>query len=119
MFDDPFGGGVRRSSCRHQASPRPSGQVSLSPHPSKMKKSGCRLACALLLIRSIDQTADPPALLRVALFANNCTDWSANLARKLGASWQLDPRVVEPHCLPALRTPATLVAARWTLLRLG
>jgi hypothetical protein len=55
------------------------------------------------LAHQLDQSDRPipPEHLRVALFANNCTDWSASLARKLGASWRLDIRVVEASLPPA------------------
>ena len=67
------------------------------------------------------RTADPPALVRVALFANNCTDWSASLARKLGASWRLDIRVVEASLPPGAahagnaRRAAMDMAEAWLL----
>lgn len=37
----------------------------------------------------------PPALVRIVVFANNCTDQSASLARKLAGGLSLDVRVVE------------------------
>jgi cellulose synthase/poly-beta-1,6-N-acetylglucosamine synthase-like glycosyltransferase len=54
-------------------------------------------ACLRALARQRDRLgqAIPPALVRVVVFANNCTDRSAGLARKLGAGLSLDIRVVE------------------------
>jgi hypothetical protein len=53
--------------------------------------------CLSALAHQLDRLRRPipPERVRVAMFANNCTDRSASLARKLGASWQLDVRVVE------------------------
>jgi hypothetical protein len=42
----------------------------------------------------------PPWLVRIVVFANNCTDQSASFARKFGESWSLDIRVVEASLLP-------------------
>jgi cellulose synthase/poly-beta-1,6-N-acetylglucosamine synthase-like glycosyltransferase len=42
----------------------------------------------------------PPGLVRVVLFANNCTDRSATIARRLGKALSLDIRVIEAS-LPA------------------
>jgi cellulose synthase/poly-beta-1,6-N-acetylglucosamine synthase-like glycosyltransferase len=54
-------------------------------------------ACLRALARQRDRLgqAIPPALVRIVVFANNCTDRSAGLARKLGAGLSLDIRVVE------------------------
>ena len=43
----------------------------------------------------------PPTLVRIVVFANNCTDQSASLARKLGGGLSLDVRVVEARLPPA------------------
>jgi Glycosyl transferase family 2 len=43
----------------------------------------------------------PPALIRIVVFANNCADRSASLARKIGAGLSLDVRVVEARLPPA------------------
>jgi hypothetical protein len=40
-------------------------------------------------------------MLRIAVFANNCADQSASLARKLGKCWALDVRVFEARLPPA------------------
>jgi cellulose synthase/poly-beta-1,6-N-acetylglucosamine synthase-like glycosyltransferase len=60
-------------------------------------------ACLRALAQQRDQLGQPipPALVRVAVFANNCTDRSASLARNLGASWRLDIRVVEASLPPS------------------
>jgi glycosyl transferase family 2 len=61
----------------------------------------------------------PPALVRVVIFANNCTDQSAGLARKLAEGLSLDVRVVEAR-LPsatahagAARRAAMDIAEAW------
>jgi hypothetical protein len=60
-------------------------------------------ACLRALARQLDRLgqAIPPALVRVVVFANNCADRSASLARKLGAGLSLDIRVVEDRLPPA------------------
>jgi hypothetical protein len=102
MFDDPVGGGVAAFILppRGLASPLRPGFVVAIP----VKDEEERLpACLRALAHQLDRSGRPipPELLRVALFANNCTDWSASLARKFGASWRLDIRVVEASLPPA------------------
>ena len=60
-------------------------------------------ACLRALTHQLDRSGRPipPALVRVAVFANNCTDRSASLARKIGAGLSLDLRVVEARLPPA------------------
>jgi hypothetical protein len=43
----------------------------------------------------------PPTLVRIVLFANNCADQSADLARKLGRRLSLDVRVAEAQLPPS------------------
>ena len=43
----------------------------------------------------------PPTLVRIVVFANNCADQSASLARKLGGRLSLDVRVVEARLPPS------------------
>ncbi len=43
----------------------------------------------------------PPALVSIVIFANNCADRSASLARSLGECWSLGIRVVEASFPPA------------------
>ena len=101
MFDDPVGGGVEELILppRGLASPLRPGFVVAIP----VKDEEERLpACLRALAHQLDRSGRPipPELVRVALFVNNCTDWSASLARKLGASWRLDIRVVEASLPP-------------------
>ena len=101
MFDDPVGGGVEAFLLppRGLASPLRPGFVVAIP----VKDEEERLpACLRALAHQLDRSGRPipPELVRVALFVNNCTDWSASLARKLGASWRLDIRVVEASLPP-------------------
>ena len=68
-----------------------------------MKKSACRPACALLPGNATGWGYTiPPTLVRVVVFANNCSDRSASLARKLGGGLSLDVRVVEAQLPPAV-----------------
>ena len=54
-------------------------------------------ACLRALAQQHDRLGRPipPTLVRIAVLANNCTDQSANLARKLARDLSLDIRVVE------------------------
>ena len=102
MFDDPSGAGTTLFSAPLSGLVPPIDQVSLSPYPSRMKKRACRPVCAL----SPGNAPAPGsrfrlALIRVVVFANNCSDRSASLARKLGAGLSLDVRVVEARLPPA------------------
>ena len=88
MFDDPVGEGVAAFLLppRGLASPLRPGFVVAIP----VKDEEERLpACLRALAQQLDRSGRPipPALVRVVVFANNCTDRSASLARKLGASW--------------------------------
>ena len=60
-------------------------------------------ACLRALALQLDRLGRPipPTLIRVVVFANNCTDRSASLARKLGGGLPLDVRVVEARLPPA------------------
>ena len=60
-------------------------------------------ACLRALARQRDRLGQPipPTLIRVVLFANNCADRSASLARKLGLGLSLDVCVVEARLPPA------------------
>jgi len=122
MLDDPFGGGVAASLVppRGLSSPLTPGFIVAIP----VKDEEERLpACLRALAHQIDRSGRPiPAeYVRVALFANNCTDWSASLARKLGANWQLDIRVVEAFLPPAAahagnaRRAAMDIAEAWLM----
>ena len=60
-------------------------------------------ACLRALARQRDRLGQPipAALVRVVVFANNCADRSASLARELSAGLSLDARVVEARLPPA------------------
>ena len=62
------------------------------------------LSCLRALARQRDRFGQsiPPNLIRVVVFANNCTDRSASVAQKLGNRLSLDMRVVEARLPPAL-----------------
>ena len=59
-------------------------------------------ACLRALARQRDRSGRPipPALISIVVFANNCTDHSASLARSLGECWSLSLRVVEASLPP-------------------
>ena len=64
-------------------------------------------------------TSIPPRLIRVVIFANNCTDQSASVARSLAECWSLHIRVVEARLPPeaahagAARRAAMDLAEAW------
>ena len=60
-------------------------------------------ACLRALAQQRDQLGRPipPALVSIVIFANNCADRSASLARSLGECWSLGIRVVEASFPPA------------------
>ncbi len=60
-------------------------------------------ACLRALAQQRDQSGQPipPALINIVVFANNCTDHSASLARSLAECWSLTVRVVEAALPPA------------------
>jgi cellulose synthase/poly-beta-1,6-N-acetylglucosamine synthase-like glycosyltransferase len=96
MFDDPVGGGVLAFLLPprgHASRLRPGFVVAIPVKDEEERLPACLRALAHQLDRS--GRPIPPELVRVVLFANNCSDRSASLARKLGASWRLDIRVVE------------------------
>jgi Glycosyl transferase family 2 len=101
MFDDPVGAGVALF-------PLPSSGLAAPIRPGfvvavPVKDEEERLpACLRALAQQLDRSGQPipPTLVRVVLFANNCTDQSASLGRSLGEDWSLDIRVVEAS-LPA------------------
>jgi cellulose synthase/poly-beta-1,6-N-acetylglucosamine synthase-like glycosyltransferase len=102
MFNDPVGGGVTAFLLppRGLASPlRPDFVVAIPVRDEEERLPACLRALTHQLDRS--GRPIPPAMVRVAVFANNCTDRSASLARKLGASWRLDIRVVEASLPPS------------------
>jgi cellulose synthase/poly-beta-1,6-N-acetylglucosamine synthase-like glycosyltransferase len=102
MLNDPFGVGVAPS-------PLPlSGLVSSIRRgfvvAIPVKDEEDRLpACLRALAKQHDRSERPipPALIRIVVFANNCTDHSASLVRSLGERWSLNIRVVEASLPPA------------------
>ena len=104
MFDDPSGGGTTLLSAPlfvFVPSP-PTGPGFVVAIPVRDEEE--RLpACLRALARQRDRLgqAMPPTLVRVVVFANNCADRSASLARKLGTGLSLDIRVVEARLPPA------------------
>jgi cellulose synthase/poly-beta-1,6-N-acetylglucosamine synthase-like glycosyltransferase len=120
MFDDPSGVGVASSPMPLPglASPiRPGFVVAIPVRDEEERLPGCLRALA----RQLDRSGQPlpPTAIRVVLFANNCTDQSARLARKLGKCWALHVRVVEARLPPAAahagaaRRAAMDVAEAW------
>jgi hypothetical protein len=96
MFDDPFGAGVAAAPLPSSGRPAPLRPGFVVAIPVKDEEE--RLpACLRALAHQLDRSGQPisPALVRVVLFANNCTDQSASLGRSLGELWSLDIRVVE------------------------
>jgi hypothetical protein len=120
MFDDPVGAGVAAFPLPSSglAAPIRSGLVVAIP----VKDEEERLpACLRALAHQLDRSGQPipPTLVRVVLFANNCTDQSASLGRSLGELWSLDIRVVEASLPPeaahagAARRAAMDLAETW------
>jgi hypothetical protein len=100
MFDDPSGAGTGLFSAPLSGLV-PQGFVVAVP----VKDEEERLpACLRALARQRDRLGHtiPPTLVRVVVFANNCSDRSASLARKLGGGLSLDVRVVEARLPPAV-----------------
>jgi GT2 family glycosyltransferase len=124
MFDDPVGAGIA-------AFPLPSSGLAFPIRPGfvvaiPVKDEVERLAaCLSALARQRDRLGQPipPALVRVVVFANNCTDQSASLTRKLGRGFSLDVRVVEAQLPPAAanagnaRRAAMDIAESWLMER--
>jgi len=101
MLDDPSGAGVAPF-------PLPSPGLVLPIRPGfvvaiPVRDEEERLpACLRALAQQRDQLGQPipPTLVRIVVFANNCTDQSASLARRLGECLSLDLRVVEARLPP-------------------
>jgi GT2 family glycosyltransferase len=101
MFDDPSGVGVG-------SFPLPSpGRAAIRPGfvvAIPVRNEEERLpACLRALARQLDRLGRPiaPRAVRIVLFANNCTDQSASLARNFGDGLSLNIRVVEARLPPA------------------
>ena len=100
MFDDPSGAGTGLFSASLTGLV-PQGFVVAIPVRDEEERLP---ACLRALARQRYQLGYtiPPTLVRVVVFANNCSDRSASLARKLGAGLSLDVRVVEARFPPAV-----------------
>jgi hypothetical protein len=117
MFDDPSGAGTGLFFAPLSGLV-PRGFVVAIP----VKDEEERLpACLRALAQQRDRSGQPipPTLVRVVLFANNCADRSASLARKLGEGLSLDVRVAEARLPPAVahagaaRRAAMDIAEAW------
>src|SRR6202042_1187676 len=102
MFDDPSGAGTTLLSALPSglASPiRPAFVVAVPVKDEEERVPACLRALAQQ--RAQLGQPIPPTLVRIVVFANNCTDQSASLARRLGECLSLDVRVVEASFPPA------------------
>jgi GT2 family glycosyltransferase len=102
MFNDPVGTVAGFSvPLPGLASPIRPGFVVAIPVRDEEKRLP---ACLHALARQRDRSGRSisPTQVRVVLFANNCTDRSASLARNLGGGLSLDVRVVEARLPPAI-----------------
>ena len=102
MFDNPSGVGAAGShapSSNFALAIRPGFVVAIPVKDEEERLPACLRALAQQCGRSGRPL--PGGLVRIVLFANNCTDQSASLARKLGGSLSLDVRVVEARLPPA------------------
>jgi hypothetical protein len=103
MFDDPSGAraALFPSPLSGLVSPiRPGFVVAIPVRDEQERLPACLRALALQ--RDRFGRSIPPMPVRVVVFANNCADKSASLARSLGKCSALDVRVIE-----ALLPPAT------------
>ena len=103
MFDDRSGAGAALfpAPLSGFASPIRPGFVVAVP----VKDEEERLpACLRALAQQRDRLGQsiPPMLVRIVVFANNCSDRSASLARKVGGGLSLDVCVVEARLPPAV-----------------
>jgi Glycosyl transferase family 2 len=101
MFDDPAGTVVSAFPSPKLASHiRRSFVVAIPVRDEEERLPACLHALARQRDRSGRSIS--PTQVRVVLFANNCTDRSASLARNLGGGLSLDVRVVEARLPPAI-----------------
>jgi hypothetical protein len=102
MFDDPSGVGVASfplPSLGLAASIRPGFVVAIPVRDEEERLPACLRALA----QQRDRLGRPilPVLVRIVVLANNCTDQSASLARRLGEASSLDVRVAEVSFPPS------------------
>jgi hypothetical protein len=120
MLNDPFGIEVAR--CRlpvsgHVSPPGPAFVVAIPVRDEEERLPACLRALA----RQRDRSGRPipPVLIRIVVFANNCSDHSASLARSFGECWSLNVRVVEASLPPTTahagnaRRTAMDIAEKW------
>jgi glycosyl transferase family 2 len=102
MFDDPVGtvAGFSVPLPGLASAIRPGFVVAIPVRNEEKRLPACLHALARQRDRSGRSIS--PTKVRVVLFANNCTDRSASLARNLGGVLSLDVRVVEARLPPAI-----------------
>lgn len=102
MFNDPVGtvAGFSVPSSALASPIRPGFVVAIPVRDEEQRLPACLHALARQRDRSGRSIS--PTLVRVVLFANNCTDRSASLARNLGSELSLDVRVIEARLPPAI-----------------
>jgi hypothetical protein len=122
MLDDPSGVGAATFPAplsERVALTQPGCVVAIPVRDEEERLPACLRALAQQrdrLGRSI-----PPRLVRVVIFANNCTDQSASVARSLAECWSLTIRVVEARLPPeaahagAARRAAMDLAEGWLM----
>ena len=104
MFDDPSGVGAAPAPSPLRVSGLLSSSLPGFVVSIPVRDEEERLpACLRALAQQRDQLGQPipPALIRIAVFANNCADQSANLARSLAECWSLTIQVIEASLPPA------------------
>jgi cellulose synthase/poly-beta-1,6-N-acetylglucosamine synthase-like glycosyltransferase len=103
MFDDPSGAGtaIFRSPLSGIVPAALPGFVIAIPVRDEEERLP---ACLRALARQRDRSGRSisPTQVRIVVFANNCSDRSASLARKLGGGLSLDVHVVEARLPPAI-----------------
>jgi cellulose synthase/poly-beta-1,6-N-acetylglucosamine synthase-like glycosyltransferase len=111
MLDDLSGAGAAAPLTKLFPRIRPGFVVAIPAKDEEERLPAC--------IRALAEQRDPfgrsipPALIRVAVFANNCTDQSASVARALGECWSLHIRVVEARVPPEAAHAGA--ARRWAM----
>jgi Glycosyl transferase family 2 len=120
MFDDTSGvgeGSFALPASRLASSSLPSFVVAIPVRDEEERLPAC--LGALAQQRDRLGRPIPPKLIRIVVFANNCTDQSASVARALAECWSLNIRVVEARLPPsaahagAARRAAMDLAEAW------
>jgi hypothetical protein len=97
MFDEPSGAGVAPCPARSIGLVSPGFVVAIPVKDEEERMPACLRALA----QQRDRSGQPIPVVRIVVFANNCTDQSARLARELGGDLSLNIRVVEARLPPA------------------